>query len=118
MKNAVCIVAWVLGWGYAYAIPQSKADLVVLNKVSARSEIITVSTGYIPTVIGGLSVTARICDKTPPESPPESAVYLEVYQGDEPLFTGWMFASDSAINSMEHSVYDIWLKRCHNGQGH
>ena len=28
------------------------------------------------------------------------------------LFNNWMFVSNSTINEIEHSNYDIWLKGC------
>ncbi len=94
-------------------------DLVImqgLDKVTAR-----VSTFQAPlgaTVrFGTLEITVKSCDRTPPEEPPESAVFLEVMEKrpDEPvteLFTGWMFSSSPALSALEHPVYDVWVLEC------
>lgn len=94
-------------------------DLVImqgLDKVTAR-----VSTFQAPlgaTVqFGTLEITVRSCDRTPPEEPPESAVFLEIMEKrpDEPrtdLFAGWMFSSSPALSALEHPVYDVWVLEC------
>ena len=30
----------------------------------------------------------------------------------EYIFSGWMFASSPGLSSLEHSVYDIWVRDC------
>ena len=94
-------------------------DLVImqgLDKVTAR-----VSTFQAPlgaTVrFGTLEITVKSCDRTPPEDPPESAVFLEVMEKrpEEPvteLFRGWMFSSSPALSALEHPVYDVWVLEC------
>ena len=32
--------------------------------------------------------------------------------GDERLFSGWMFASSPGLSALEHPVYDVWVIRC------
>ncbi len=68
---------------------------------------------------GSLEIIARVCDKRPPEEPPESAAFLDIWevrQGEAAisLFRGWMFASSPALSAMEHPVYDVWVKDCVN----
>lgn len=100
----------------SYSAEQSIAVLQGLDKVTAR-----VSTFEAPlnqkVKFGALSVTMRHCDLRPPEEPPESASFLEIYEtkrGENPqsVFTGWMFASSPALSGMEHPVYDIWVLEC------
>ncbi len=95
----------------AYATPRQYAELIVLNKVSAQSELRKVPVGEA-VLVGSFSLLVKVCDKAPPEDPPESGAYLDIVQKGEKIFEGWMFASDPALNSMEHPVYDIWLQRC------
>ena len=66
---------------------------------------------------GTLQIVVRKCERTPPEEPPESAAFLEIYEakpGEDrlDLFYGWMFASSPSLNGLEHPVYDVWVLDC------
>ena len=68
---------------------------------------------------GTLEIIARACDKRPPEEPPESAAFLDVWElrrGEPPtsVFRGWMYASSPALSALEHPVYDVWVLDCRN----
>lgn len=92
------------------------AVLRALDKVTAR-----VSTLYAPVEepirFGTIEITAKVCDKRPPEEPPESAAFLEIYENrsGQPVvevFEGWMFASSPGLSPLEHPVYDLWVLDC------
>ncbi len=99
--------------------PAAAAEVAVLqglDKITAR-----VSTFDAPldeaVDFGSLKITARACQKTPPEAPPESAAFLEVVDERpdaeaETVFSGWMFASSPAVSALEHPVYDVWVLDC------
>lgn len=92
------------------------AVLQGLDKVVGRVMTIEAPVGT-PVHFGTLEIVARTCRKRPPEEPPESAAYLEIFekrQGEEPeaRFRGWMFASSPALSAMEHPVYDVWVLDC------
>ena len=98
------------------AFPGDMVIMQGLDKVTAR-----VSTFQAPlgaTVrFGTLEITVKSCDRTPPEEPPESAVFLEVmdkrpYEPVTELFRGWMFSSSPALSALEHPVYDVWVLEC------
>jgi hypothetical protein len=108
------------GAGPAQAIAMNEVVLQALDKITARVSRITVPVGGTVT-FGPLQITAKACDKHPPEEPPESAAFLqivEVKQGEAPVgrFSGWMFASSPALSAMEHPVYDIWVLDCINAE--
>jgi hypothetical protein len=94
-------------------------DLVImqgLDKVTARVSTFPAPLGATVR-FGALSITVHSCGRTPPEEPPESAVFLEILEvrQDEPsvpLFSGWMFASSPALSALEHPVYDVWVLEC------
>ncbi len=98
------------------AAGETVAVLQGLNKVTAR--VSAVEAPVDGTVLfGTLAITVRTCHKSPPEEPPESAAFLEIYDvkpGEQPveLFSGWMFASSPALSALEHPVYDIWVLDC------
>ncbi|MGE0118795.1 MAG: DUF2155 domain-containing protein [Dongiaceae bacterium] len=102
----------------ARADPYEIAVLQALDKVSARVSPLEVPVGKT-VAFGNLEITARACDKRPPEETPESAAFLEIietHEGEAPVtqFVGWMFASSPALSAMEHPVYDVWVLDCKN----
>jgi hypothetical protein len=95
------------------------AVLQGLDKVTARISTFEAPVGD-SVRFGTLEIIVRACDKRPPEEPPESAAFLDIWEvrPGEPsasLFRGWMFASSPALNALEHPVYDVWVLDCrHN----
>lgn len=118
---AAVATAAVLAFAMAGAAEANPASIVVLralDKITARVSTVEVPVGQTVTV-GSLQITARYCDKRPPEETPESAAFLEVVevQPDEApatRFSGWMFASSPALSAMDHPVYDLWVIDCTN----
>lgn len=102
----------------AVAMPMDTVVLQALDKITAR--VSTLEAPIDSTVaFGSLRITARYCDKRPPEEQPESAAFLEIVEvkpDEEPVkrFTGWMFASSPALSALEHPVYDLWVIDCKN----
>ena len=112
----IAIFVFVLYENFAFA--QTGAILQGLDKVTARISTIE-ATQDKPVKFGALEIIVRSCNKTPPEEPPESTAFLEIYNvrlGEERIraFSGWMFASSPALSAMEHPVYDIWVVDCMN----
>lgn len=111
----------VLGGLYAAApdagaTPYQVAVLQGLDKVTARVSTIEAPIGE-SVRFGTLEIIVRHCDKRPPEEPPESAAFLDIWEvrPGKPavsVFRGWMFASSPALSALEHPVYDIWVISC------
>jgi hypothetical protein len=102
--------------GFSFASLHNIVVLQGLDKVTARVHTFEAPLGSIIR-FGTLEITARQCDKRPPEETPESAAFLdilEVRQGEptQSLFRGWMFASSPALSALEHPVYDVWVLDC------
>ena len=106
------------GRGVAASHPADTVILQGLDKITARVTTIEAPVGK-PVTFGSLSITARHCDKNPPEETPEAVAFLEIVDakpGEAPvkLFSGWMFASSPAVSALEHPVYDVWVIDCKN----
>jgi hypothetical protein len=104
----------------ALAIPGDTVVLQGLDKVTARVSTFEARIGETVR-FGTLEIQPRFCDRAPPEEPPESAAFLDIYEaraGEQraDLFHGWMFASSPALNSLEHPVYDVWVLDCKTTQ--
>lgn len=98
------------------AVGNRIAVLQGLDKVTGRISTIR-SPINEPVRFGTLLITARTCTKRSPEEPPETTVFLEVYDlgtGGTPklAYSGWMFASSPALAAMEHPVYDLSVIGC------
>ena len=110
------VLALLAGGAACRAEPMDTAVLQGLDKVTARVSTIEAPVGRTVR-FGALEIIARTCDKRPPEEPPESAAFLDIWEvrpGEAAisLFRGWMFASSPALSAMEHPVYDVWVLDC------
>ncbi len=121
IRRPIILSLVLLAWGSdpALAEPYDTAVLQGLDKVTARVSTIEAPVGDSIT-FGALEIIVRTCDKRPPEDPPESAAFLDIWeiQPGEPaisIFRGWMFASSPALSALEHPVYDVWVLDCKNG---
>ena len=119
-RAAWIVAAWALclAAGSARAASFEIAVLQGLDKVTARISTIEAPVGETVR-FGTLEIIARACDKRPPEEPPESAAFLDVWElrrGEPPtsVFRGWMYASSPALSALEHPVYDVWVLDCRN----
>ena len=107
--------------GAALAAPMQIVVLGGLDKVTAHVSTFEVPVGKTVT-FGALQITARACNKHPPEETPESAAFLEIDEvrpGEVNLrvFSGWMFASSPALSALEHPVYDVNVLDCRAASG-
>nr|WP_298687703.1 DUF2155 domain-containing protein [uncultured Dongia sp.] len=110
------VLAGALGMPAALAIPGENVVLRAMDKITARVSTITVPVGGTVT-FGSLKITAKACDKHPPEETPEASAFLDVVEekpgeAPQPRFQGWMFASSPALSALEHPVYDLWVLDC------
>ena len=96
------------------------AVLQGLDKTTARVSTVEAPLDK-PVRFGTLIITARACDKKPPEEPPNTTAFLEIdearAQGQAStdvrhLFSGWMFAQSPALSTLEHPVYDVTVLDC------
>jgi len=95
------------------------AVLQAMDKVTARISKLEAPIGET-VKYGELEIQVKSCRKRPPEEPPESAAFIEIFEtrkGErKKVFSGWMFASSPALSAMEHPVYDVWVVDCRIGQ--
>jgi len=87
-----------------------------LDKITARISEISVPVGEEGR-FGSLLIKPQYCRQRSPIETPETFAYLDIYQqrsgqDDSLVFSGWMVASNPALNPLEHSVYDVWVMSC------
>ncbi len=105
-----------VGSGSARADSYPIVVLRALDKVTTRSSTLEAPIGQ-PIRFRTLTITARVCDKNPPEERPEAAAFLDIVEVREGMaardvFRGWMFASSPGLSPMQHPVYDVWVLDC------
>ncbi|MBI2256880.1 MAG: DUF2155 domain-containing protein [Proteobacteria bacterium] len=119
VSAGICFgLAGLSGMPVASAVPGDFVVLRAMDKITARVSTITVPVGG-SVKFGSLQITAKACDKHPPEETPEASAFLDVVEekpGEAPQsrFDGWMFASSPALSALEHPVYDLWVLDCTN----
>ena len=97
-------------------IENGRAEFAGLDKITGRTIKFDEAIGET-VQFGALQVTARACYTRPPTEPTNTDAFVEVdevtLQGEiKRIFTGWMFASSSGLNAVEHPIYDVWLTGC------
>ena len=87
--------------------------LRVLDKITGQVTDLELDAGQTGTV-GGLTVTLNECRYPSDNQSGDAFELLTIYyrENTEPVFQGWMIASDPSVNAMEHSRYDVWPLRC------
>lgn len=91
--------------------------LRVLNKVTARSEMLKAKPGEV-LEFGKLRIQARQCFQSVPSSLPDAVALLSIAEHlpdrEEPklLFQGWMYASSPSVTALEHPIYDVTMVEC------
>jgi hypothetical protein len=121
MKSALPAAALLAA---VVAVPAANAAMTAepiailqgLDKVAAKVTQIETPVGTSVN-FGTLSILVRDCETAPPEDPPNSAAFIQIYEtpaGGESkrLFSGWMFSSSPALSGLEHPVYDVTLLSC------
>jgi len=83
-----------------------------LDKITARTVTFEAKVGS--TIhFGNIFIKIQSCRKATPIEEPESAAFLQIWQGaDEWIFSGWMYASSPGLSYMDHPVYDVWVLDC------
>ena len=114
MVIGICLFAWPTVAAEKYPI----AMLQVLDKVTTHKQKLYVPVGK-SVAVGTIRILARACYKNDPEEPPQSSVFMEIYDtklddSKKPVFSGWMFKSNPSLASLEHAIYDVTVLDCSN----
>jgi len=104
--------------------PRVVAVLQGLDKTTARVTTFEAPVGR-SVRFGTLVITARACNKQPPEEPPNTTAFLQIDDtrstgssaSAERVFSGWMFAQSPSLSALEHPVYDVTLLDCKTAAG-
>ena len=84
----------------------------ILNKITAEVSTIDIELEQ-EAVIYDLSISNRACHISLPEEKPLVAAYLLIKDLKTNInFSGWMIKDLPSVSSIEHPLYDVWVKNC------
>lgn len=94
-------------------VTSSHGVVRVLDKINGTVRDLTLSTG-VSEAVGHLTITMGECRF--PRANPTGDAYIQLVIQDaretEPAFSGWMVASEPALEPFDHPRYDVWAISC------
>jgi hypothetical protein len=95
-------------------LPKPVAELMALDKVTARATPISVRVGQSAS-FGSLTIAVRACAVRPPDQPADATAFLDITDSHPgaSAFHGWMLVSAPEVSMLEHPIYDVRVAGCH-----
>ena len=88
------------------------ATIGILNKITAKVSTIEIGLGQEKSIYD-LLISNKSCHISLPEEKPLVAVYLLIRDlKSNTNFSGWMIKDLPSVSSLEHPLYDVWVKNC------
>ncbi len=94
------------------------ATLGILNKRNGLSRDLVMKPGAAVRM-GDVVIRLKACDQTEPwETDQLTGAFVQVIVknaiGDKwrKVFSGWLYKESPSLNTVEHPVYDVWVKAC------
>ena len=89
-----------------------KATIGILNKITAEVSTVEIKLGQEKSIYD-LVISNKACHISLPEEKPLVAVYLSIKDlKSNTNFSGWMIKDLPSVSSLEHPLYDVWVKNC------
>ena len=94
-------------------------NLTALDKITAKTIAFKLSVGE-KKVFGPLEIVVQKCQHSQNNELTDVVAYLQVKDlsvkdnNQVFIFNGWTFASSPTLQSIDHPVYDLWIKSCEN----
>ena len=101
-------------------VKMNRAQLIILNKITAKSKCTTCNLGEIK-FFGNLSIEVHECIKSTDPFNPNNLMLITVFDNkidDDNLsiFHGWVISSNPSLSTLEHPVYEIIPVDCISGE--
>ena len=88
------------------------ATIGILNKITAKVSTVEIGLGQEKSIYD-LLISNKACHISMPEEKPLVAVYLLIKDiKSNTNFAGWMIKDLTSVSSLEHPLYDVWVKNC------
>ena len=99
----------------AFTVPAEGAEVRQLDKMTGATSTVTLEAGE-EQELGRLRVRLEGCHVPEQGGQHGTVAFLRVWDpqrdGQEPVFSGWMFAESPALSALDHPRYDLWVLGC------
>lgn len=94
-------------------LPKQTALVQALDKVNARSELLTIKVGQSAT-FRTLTIAVKACSIRPPDAPADATAFLTITDKNPqaPGFAGWMLKATPSVSMLAHPIYDVRVVGC------
>ena len=94
-------------------VPKQTALVQALDKVNARSKLLTIKVGQSAT-FGTLTIAVMACHVRPPDAPADATAFLTIADKNPqaPGFSGWMLKATPSVSMLAHPIYDVRVVGC------
>ena len=96
-------------------VPAGSAELRQLDKMTGATRTLKMKAGE-ERRLGRLRVLLEGCHMPPEGGAQGSRAFLRIWDplsdGEEPVFSGWMFAESAGLSALDHPRYDLWVLGC------
>lgn len=97
-------------------ISNQKAELIVLNKITAKSSVHIFNMGEVK-IFGNLAIGVYQCIKSKNIFNKYNMMFIQVFENtieneNVLVFNGWLVSSNLSISTLEHPVYEVIAINC------
>ena len=92
-------------------IEKTNAVIRILNKDAGKVVEQTVPVGQSIN-FEKLNINVRNCKQSDPFDAEDYFAFIEIFDGENQVFGGWMTKNDPGQNPLQHPDYDVWLVKC------
>ena len=92
-------------------VEKTNAVIRILNKDAGKGVEQTVPVGQSIN-FEKLNINVRICKQSDPFDAEDNFAFIEIFDGENQVFGGWMTKNDPGQNPLQHPDYDVWLVKC------
>ena len=92
-------------------IDRQNAVINILDKASGKTHLFTIPVAQ-ESKYEKLSFIVRTCKQTDPFQAENAFMFIEISQGNDLIFSGWMNKNEPGENPLQNADYDMWLVRC------
>ncbi|MDW2995681.1 MAG: DUF2155 domain-containing protein [Alphaproteobacteria bacterium] len=92
-------------------IDKTNAVVRILNKDAGKVTEHTIAVGQ-GIKFEKLNIDVRTCKQSDPFDAEDYFAFVEIFDGKNQVFGGWMTKNDPGKNPLQHPDYDVWLVKC------
>ena len=92
-------------------IEKTNAIIRILNKDAGKVVEQNIAVGH-GVKFEKLNIDIRTCKQSDPFDAEDYFAFVEIFDGENQVFGGWMTKNDPGKNPLQHPDYDVWVVKC------